>query len=58
MQTILEKRKQRVQKLTQLALSDRNPLKYIQGRHILFLIENRIQSVEMERINFLNNLKN
>jgi len=58
MQTILEKRKQRVQRLTQLALSDRNSLKYIQGRHILFLIENRIQSVEMERINFINNLKN
>lgn len=54
MQTILEKRRAKVERLTKQALADSNPMKYIQGRFILSEIDRRQQQNENYRTLFIN----
>jgi len=45
----LQIRQQRVVRLTEIALNDKNYHKYMQGRYILTEIEKRIKSAESAR---------
>jgi len=56
--SILEKRKERVQRLTNQALQDRLPHKYIQGRFILSEIDKRMAGNEAYRTIFIQKLRN
>ena len=53
----LTKRKQKVERLTNQALQDRQPHKYIQGRFILAEIEKRESTQKNIYINYLNSLR-
>ena len=53
----LYNRREKVSRLTNLALQDRNPVKYFQGRHILSEIDKRINKAENFRTLFINQLK-
>jgi hypothetical protein len=57
MRTILEKRRERVERLTAQALKDAQPHKYIQGRFILSEIDRRQQANENYRTIFINQLR-
>lgn len=50
---ILENRRARVRKLMELALKDKNPVKYIQGSFIISEIERREQSQSQFRNLFI-----
>lgn len=54
---ILNKRKEKVQRLTQQALIDRQPHKYIQGRFILAEIEKREATQKNQFVNYLNSIR-
>jgi hypothetical protein len=53
----LENRRTKVLKLMALAVSDRNPVKYIQGSFILGEIEARINECNSFRNVFINQLR-
>jgi hypothetical protein len=55
--TILEKRRSKVERLTQQALKDRMPHKYMQGRFILNEIEKRQLANESFRQTFLTQIQ-
>ena len=57
MQTILEKRRARVERLTAQALKDSQPHKYIQGRFILAEIDRRTHQLENYRTLFINQIR-
>jgi len=53
----LENRRTKVLRLMSLAVSDRNPTKYIQGSFILGEIDSRINEVNQFRNVFINQLR-
>lgn len=53
----LSKRKQKVERLTNQALQDRQPHKYIQGRFILAEIEKRESWQKNQYVNYLNSIR-
>ena len=53
----LSKRRERVERLCRLALADRKPHKYIQGRFILAEIDRRVVQAENYRNVFLHQLR-
>lgn len=57
MQTILEKRRARVERLTAQALKDAQVHKYLQGRFLLSEIDRRVQQAENYRTLFINQLR-
>jgi len=57
MQNQLENRRSRVLRLMQLALSDRNPMKYLQGRCILSQIDSRLNEQSNTRQLFIHQLR-
>ena len=56
--TLLEKRRQRVERLARLCLADRNPQKYMQARFILAEIDRRINVATNYRTLFINQIRN
>ena len=57
MQTILEKRRAKVERLTSQALKDAQPHKYIQGRFLLAEIDRRVHQAENYRTLFIHQLR-
>ena len=53
----LTKRKQKVERLTNQALQDRQPHKYIQGRFLLAEIERREAWQKNQYVNYLNSIR-
>lgn len=57
MQTILEKRRAKVERLTKQALEMKQPHKYIQGRFLLSEIDRRQTQHENYRALFINQIR-
>lgn len=55
--THLIKRRTKVERLTNQALKDAQPHKYIQGMFLIKEINHRLNNTELQRINYLNSLR-
>jgi len=55
--SILEKRRAKVERLTALAIQDRLPHKYVQGRFIMDEIDRRIAKAKNNYIHYLKQLR-